>query len=111
MSEFVMLDLTTPAGVAMPAALTIREAEKIQSQLLQAVREQENIVVDCSAATDVDLSFVQLVLAARKSAAALGKKLSVIPPASSVLSDVLWRAGILPSASDPPPAEQSFWCN
>jgi anti-anti-sigma regulatory factor len=111
MSEFVMLDLTAPAGVVMPAALTIREADRIQSQLLQAIREQDQISVDCSAATEVDLSFVQLILAARKSAAALGKTLTVIPPTSGVLREVLWRGGIVASASGQLPSEQSFWCN
>jgi hypothetical protein len=123
MSEFVMLDLTTPAGAAppaiasaalpaaLPAALTIREAENIQSRLLDLVREQEAVVVDCSAATEIDLSFVQLVLSARKSAVALGKRLTVLPPASGLLSDVLRRAGIVPSTGEPPPTDLSFWGN
>jgi hypothetical protein len=119
MSEFVMLDLTTPAGAAppasvpaaLPAALTIREAENIQARLLDLVREQETVVVDCSAAAEIDLSFVQLVLSARKSAIALGKRLTVVPPASGLLSDVLRRAGIVPSTGEPPPTDQSFWGN
>jgi multidrug resistance efflux pump len=111
MSEFVMLDLTPTAGAVMPPVLTVREADQIQSRLLQAVREQEEVVVDCSGATEVDLSFVQLVLAARKSATAAGKKLSVIAPASGLLANVLWRAGIIAEAGGPLPAEQSFWSN
>jgi anti-anti-sigma regulatory factor len=117
MSEFVILDLAQPApGVAGPArvamtgALTVRNAEHIHQRLLQAVRDHHDVVLDCANASEIDLSFIQLVLAARKSAAAAGKTLSVAAPTTDLLADTLRRAGVLDTA-DAPAADQLFWCN
>jgi anti-anti-sigma regulatory factor len=109
MSAFVMLDLSAPANMAMPSSLTIREAEQIHACLLQAVRYQQTVVVDCSAATEIDLSFIQLVLSARKSARAAGKNLCVVPPPDGLLADVLRRAGLLGAPEAAPSADQLFW--
>lgn len=109
MSDFVMLDLSASAPITMPDLLTVREAEQIHARLVQAVRDRQMVVVDCSAATEIDLSFVQLVLSARRSALAAGKTLSVVPPAGGLLPDVLRRAGLLAAADEAPSADQLFW--
>jgi hypothetical protein len=111
MSDFVMLDLAPPSHVPMPGALTVRDAGRIHARLLQAVREQQKVVVDCSDATEIDLAFVQLVFAARKSATSAGRELSVIPPAGGLLADVLRRAGLLGGADTPLSADHDFWFN
>lgn len=95
----------------MPAVATIREAEHIKSLLLEALHEKQKIVVDCRAVDEVDLSFVQLVLSARKSAAAANKPLGVIPPPSGLMTDVLRSAGLLRSADEAPADDQLFWFN
>jgi anti-anti-sigma regulatory factor len=110
MSEFVMLDLTAPTSAPLPARLTIRQAEDIRDRLLAALHDRQDIIIDCSATTEVDLTFIQLVLAARKSAAAAGKHLSLVPPGNGLLTEVLQQAGLV-GAPDMLPADKSFWCN
>jgi hypothetical protein len=109
MSDFVMLDLSAPVHVSMPPSLTVREAEQIHARLLEAVRDQQAVILDCGAATEIDLSFVQLVLSARKSALAAGKSLAVVPPPGGLLSDVLRRAGVVDASDSGPQADQQFW--
>lgn len=109
MSDFVMLDLSASTHISMPESLTVREAEQIHASLVQAVRDQQAIVLDCRSARAIDLSFIQLVLAARKSALAAGKTLFVIPPANGLLSDVLRRTGLLGAPDAAPSADQLFW--
>lgn len=109
MSDFVMLDLSASAHISMPESLTVRDAEQIHVRLVQAVRDRQSIVIDCSAATEIDLSFIQLVLSARKSARAAGKALSVVPPSDGLLADVLRRAGLLGAPDAAPAADQLFW--
>lgn len=110
MSEFMILDLAQPAQsfveparVAMTGALTIRNAEHLHARLLQAVRDQRNVILDCSKASEIDLSFIQLLLSARKSAAAAGKTLSIVHPPAELLADTLRRAGIADSAETSAP--------
>ncbi len=109
MSEFVMLDLSASARVSLPPSLTVRDAANIHARLVEAVRDRPSIVVDASAAIEIDLSFLQLVISARKSALASGKALSVVPPADGRLADMLRRAGLIGAADTALPPDQRFW--
>jgi hypothetical protein len=109
MSDFVMLDLSASGPVSMLASLTVRDAKQVHACLAQAVRDRPSIVLDCRSATEIDLSFIQLVLSARRSALAAGKSLSVMPPTGGLLSDVLRRTGLLGASDSVPSADQRFW--
>jgi ABC-type transporter Mla MlaB component len=91
---------------ALDGDLTVRSAARIQGQLVDLLDRHRAIELDCAGATDIDLSFVQLVLAARKSADAIGASLTLSHPAGAVLHDAVTRAGILTCD-----AERAFWLN
>lgn len=108
-----MSEPVTPESVAshhtLVGPLTVRAATEIHSRLVDIIRSQSSVRIDCGAATDVDLSFIQLVLAARKSAEAAGKSLALTAPASGVLLDRLKQAGLVGVADAPPVPGQAFW--
>ena len=59
------------------------------------------MTIDCSAATDIDLSFIQLVLAARRSAAARSLHVSLVPDEAGNLVSALVRGGLVEEAEGP----------
>ena len=93
-----------PAGVMLDGVLTVRTAATVRSALIEALTEHQAVEVDCSAAETIDLSLIQILLAARLSARQQGKQLTLAAPAAGVLRAVLERGGLLPpSGADP------FW--
>ena len=76
---------------------TVREAEQVAATLREALTATSEIVIDCSRIEEVDLSFIQLVLAARKSADRDNKHLHLLTPAQGPLLKALDLAGVLPS--------------
>ncbi|MEP9375386.1 STAS domain-containing protein [Aquabacter sp. CN5-332] len=93
---------------AFDGDLTVRSAARIQAQLIDAFDGHRAVEIDCSGATHVDLSFVQLLLAARRSAAASGARLTLTHPSGGALHDAVLRAGI---ATDACAADRAFWLN
>jgi hypothetical protein len=51
------------------------------------------IAIDCSAATEIDLTFIQLLVAARISARIAGLSINFVPCPDGVLLDTLTRGG------------------
>jgi anti-anti-sigma regulatory factor len=88
--------------------LTIRTVEAIHSRLLEAVRGGANLKIDCAAASNVDVSFIQLLLAARSSARELGREITLAAPAAGALLDTLKRGGFL-AADDLLADDDAFW--
>lgn len=93
---------TTAIGIADPQ--TVRTIGALQNELLQALKKHETINLKLQDDVDVDLTFVQLVEAARRFAAAKGKTIALTEPASNALRDVLERGGFLTSAEP-----RAFW--
>jgi hypothetical protein len=89
----------------LAGALTIRDMPQIHVRMRDILATHAAMAIDCRAVTEMDLSFLQLVLSARKTAAAARKGLSFIPPATGVLSDTLGRAGLAG------PELPQFWFN
>jgi anti-anti-sigma regulatory factor len=99
---------TPPALIVrFDGALTLCEAESIRNALSAALHTGSAVVVDCSDASQVDLSFVQVLIAARIAAAAQQTPFALAAPAQGPLLRVLDQAGVLgPSRSDP---DDGFW--
>jgi anti-anti-sigma regulatory factor len=87
--------------VALSGTLTLRNIEDVRGWLLDAIQTHQAITIDCAAVTEVDLSFLQLIIAARKSAASAGKSFSLAQPAAGAFLDTLGRAGLLATAGLP----------
>ncbi len=58
-------------------ALTLSSAAHSRDRLLQALNTNSDVVVDITRAEDVDVTFVQVLVSALKSAAAAGKTVSI----------------------------------
>jgi hypothetical protein len=84
-------------------ALTMRTVETVQATLRAAIGAPSGatpadpaptgIAIDCSAATEIDLTFIQLLIAARVSTSAAGRRLGLAPCPEGVLLDTLTRGG------------------
>lgn len=90
-------------------ALTVRNIATVQSKIVAALQDHATVQIDCGAAAEIDLSFVQLLLAARKSAVKRGKSFSLCQPASGVLRDALMRSGFLPAVEGASGDDAAFW--
>lgn len=86
--------------------VTVRNVGQFAGDLLTAVQSGDNIDIDMATLTEVDLSFVQLVLAARAHLEHEGAQLRLAQPAGPALVALLDRAGFL---GDPQPADIDFW--
>jgi len=86
---------------------TIRTAEQSHTILLEALRSASSITLDCSQTSEADISFVQLLLSARKTAAEFRKNLKLSGPANAPVRGVLVRGGFL--RADSPADELRFW--
>jgi ABC-type transporter Mla MlaB component len=99
----------TASVLRFTGALTLSAAEAVRSSLLVALEGNGAVRLDCSGATDVDVSFVQMVLAARRAAGEQGKSVSLAAPAAGALLDALRRGGFLDPAREPASLDEAFW--
>lgn len=89
--------------VRFSGSQTIREAEDSAHILRQALDDHPSIVLDCEEIEEADLTFLQLVIAGRRSALRDGKGFSLTATARGPLLTALDRAGIRPEG------EHLFW--
>ena len=82
--------------VRLSGTQTIREAEGTLQALRDALADNPSVALDCEAVEEADLSFLQLVISARKSARNTGKTLTLTAPAAGPLLAALDSAGIRP---------------
>ena len=89
--------------LVLDGALTMRTVETVRATLRAAIDPfsgatptgiaPTGLDIDCSAATEIDLTFIQLLIAARVSTCAGGGRLSLAPCPHGVLLDTLTRGG------------------
>lgn len=89
------------ACVAFSAEETIRTVADAYEKTWNAVRQNDTIMLDVSEVTDIDLTFVQLLVSAQKTANAMGKRVSVTGAISEAFRDVLKRGGFA--------VDDAFW--
>lgn len=96
-----------PSGkVDLPGPLTIRQSAAVQAAIRSAFEAEEPVLLRIAENADVDLSFIQLVQAARIHAQAHRRTIALDRPAAGNLLTTLERAGFLTEAD---PHDSEFW--
>jgi ABC-type transporter Mla MlaB component len=96
--------LANTVTLPLDGPATIRTIGAVRTALQEALARHHHIQLDVAAADPVDLSFVQLLLAARRSAREAGKQLTLAAPAGGALLCALEQGGFLPPGGADP-----FW--
>jgi MFS superfamily sulfate permease-like transporter len=86
--------------------LTLRTASANHDVLLRTLENQKSLCIDFDEDVQMDLSFLQLIEAARIYADTAGRTISIAKPASGQLYDLLDRSGFLQSMSQ---KDARFW--
>lgn len=95
--------------VTVDGDLTLLRLQSFRAALSGAIASAPAVTVDCSGATGAHLGLIQLILSARKTAAAAGKSVALTKPATGEFLDTLRRAGLVSAEGAPPAFEQAFW--
>jgi anti-anti-sigma regulatory factor len=89
--------VTTPDQhqyVYLKGPLTVTHADPIAATLLEALGASEAVTIDLSGATGIDVSFLQILIAANKSAARNRKTLKIAAPGYEMLAKEAARCGL-----------------
>ncbi|MCJ2091863.1 STAS domain-containing protein [Methylobacterium sp. J-072] len=89
--------MAEPVTLTMPPDCTLRTAQALQADLLAALDGASGLALDCAAIETVDVTFVQLVVAAARSAAPRGVTLDLIN-LPDIVAAAFRRAGFAPHA-------------
>ncbi len=95
--------------VALTGKLGLREAFEVHQQLKQAIERFETVRIDVRKAATLDISIIQLLVAARKYAQRLERSLSVVSTADSPFEVALVRAGMLGAGATCRTDGERFW--
>lgn len=84
--------------ISFDGELTARDAVSLHEIMLAAMQQDQEIVVDTRTLVSLDTSIVQILLASRKSAERLGRKLTILTGRDGVLPATLDRLGVSSAA-------------
>ena len=98
--------METSSVIRIHPKLCVSDAQASYSALVEAMRGSSSIQLSIPADATVDLSFLQIIEAARLRANEQGKTLSLLEPASGELRRALDRSGLLTDAEI---SDRSFW--
>lgn len=79
--------------VKLDGRLTVERIVAIKDTLLKQLEAHDNLVVDCGGATDIDVSFLQLLYAANRACESRGNRLSLAGRCPEPMRKVLRDAG------------------
>jgi ABC-type transporter Mla MlaB component len=91
----------------LDGACTLRTVDDTYARLSEMSARHAVLEIDCSGVDEVDLSFIQLLLAARSSARRSGRTVRLAQSASGALRDALERGGFLADGAGQ--ADRTFW--
>lgn len=81
--------------VSISGDLTVPHANTLKTVLLEALKNAEAIVLAMDQVTGLDVSFPQLVCSAHRTAASLGKELTITGLDQERLAQLLLQAGFM----------------
>lgn len=90
--------------VDLTGELTIRTAGETHAALTAALQDHEAVSAHIDAGASVDLTFIQLIESARRTAAETGRGFTLAAPAEGALLETLRRGGFVGSDG-----QRVFW--
>ena len=88
-----MTSPSTTTYLKLSGRLTTPTSDDTHRTMQKAFERREKLVLDCSEASEVDVSFLQLLVAAQRAAERSHKTVSFSAPPQAVLADALRRCG------------------
>ena len=82
-----------PYALSLTGSLTTPWAEAIHSEVLAALTRHSNVSIDCSNASEMDVAFIQILVAANRFASQCGKTVALASPPAGLLAETLRRCG------------------
>ena len=101
-----MTDSHTPTTIDCSGDMTVNRIEEIYDRLRAGLNAGGPVAVDCRAAAEADVSFIQLLIAARVSAQRRGMALRLMQPLAEPLRSALERGGFTAGTGAP---DADFW--
>jgi anti-anti-sigma regulatory factor len=98
--------MAEPQVLNFSGAMTLRAIADPHAALVQALTAGTDVTLDLSDVEEVDLSFIQLILSATRTAAERGLSVTLSAPAPEPVMQTLERGGFLGAAPDP---RRDFW--
>lgn len=95
-----MPSIHSSSSLSLTGDLTTPHAEAVRAQVLAALSDHSAVTIDCSSATDMDVAFVQILVAASRFAAQSGKTVALASPPTGLFAETLRRCGF-PQAQPP----------
>jgi ABC-type transporter Mla MlaB component len=95
--------------LVLDGELTIRTIAAIHGRLRTLLDESQRVELELQTTGPIDVSFIQLALAARRSAEAAGKQVVWTKSAPGVLRDVLVRGGFVSQLTGHVSAAEAWW--
>jgi anti-anti-sigma regulatory factor len=83
----------SPYVLSLTGSLTTPRAEAIHAEVLAALSGHSCVSVDCSNASDMDVAFIQILIAANRFASQSGKTIALATPPAGLLAETLRRCG------------------
>jgi two-component system chemotaxis sensor kinase CheA len=82
--------------IALSGPLTLTQAEGLHPEMLAALKRGGDLVLACDAEAEADVAFLQILAAAQRSAAALGRTIRFEAPPAGPLAVALTSCGFHP---------------
>jgi anti-anti-sigma regulatory factor len=98
--------MSATQGIQWSGTASIRNVAKYHDDLRDALSVGADVALDLSHIDEVDLAFIQLIIAARRSAETRGLSLTLSSPAPEPMLQTLERGGFIGTAPDD---RRHFW--
>jgi ABC-type transporter Mla MlaB component len=98
--------MAEPQVLNLSGAMHLRAITDPHAALVQALGAGSDVILDLSEVEEADLTFIQLILSATRTASERGLSLTLSAPAPEPVMQLLERGGFVGAAPDP---RRDFW--
>ncbi len=98
-----------PHVISLAGPVGLRNVAELAAELQRGLSASGPIVVDCAGLTEIDLSAVQLLLAAQRTARASGRAFALAAPPDGALGALLMTTGFLAEDGAPLTPDGGLW--
>ena len=88
-----MTRVDSPYVLSLTGSLTTPRAEAIHAEVFAVLSGHSSVTIDCSNASEMDVAFIQILVAASRFASQGGKTVALASPPAGLLAETLRRCG------------------